>query len=67
VCDKLLQSISEPYLLNGHEGRVTPSIGIAIFPDDGVSEATLLGNADLAMYRTKQHGRANYTFYAQPE
>ncbi|MBY0576317.1 MAG: diguanylate cyclase [Gallionellaceae bacterium] len=64
VCDKLLQSISEPFLLNGHTGHVTPSMGIVIFPADGISKEELMANADTAMYRTKKHGRANYTFYA---
>jgi len=67
VCDKLLQSISEPYVLDSHEAHVTPSMGIAIFPDNGKSEVELLANADAAMYQTKLYGRANYTFYSQAE
>jgi len=64
VCKKLLYSISEPYAFDDNEAYVTPSMGIAMFPDNGNSEVELLANADAAMYQTKLHGRANYTFYA---
>jgi len=67
VCDKLLNSIAEPYLLNGHKASVTLSMGIAIYPEDGRTEAVLMENADAAMYQTKKDGRANYTFFKKPE
>ncbi len=64
VCDKLLQSISEPYDFDGKVAHVSPSMGIGIFPEDAHSEAELLAKADAAMYQTKLHGRANYSFYS---
>ena len=48
---------------NGHDLRVTGSIGIANYPDDGVDAETLLANADAAMYRAKEVGRDNFQFY----
>ena len=62
VAQKVLDSISEPIDVDGHELFVTTSIGIAIFPDDGMDAETLLKNADRAMYRAKEAGRNNYQF-----
>jgi diguanylate cyclase (GGDEF)-like protein/PAS domain S-box-containing protein len=59
----LLESFRRPFSVAGHEVTVTPSIGIALFPDDGRDGATLLKNADAAMYRTKERGRNGFTFY----
>jgi diguanylate cyclase (GGDEF)-like protein/PAS domain S-box-containing protein len=62
VAQKVLDSISQPIEVDGHELFVTTSIGIAIFPDDGMDAETLLKNADRAMYRAKEVGRNNYQF-----
>ncbi|PIV91454.1 MAG: hypothetical protein COW45_05515, partial [Gallionellales bacterium CG17_big_fil_post_rev_8_21_14_2_50_54_146] len=42
---------------------VTPSIGVSIYPDDGVSTVQLLRNADMAMYRAKDAGRNRFEYY----
>jgi diguanylate cyclase (GGDEF)-like protein/PAS domain S-box-containing protein len=60
VARKILISFQEPFSVEGHELRTTASIGVAIYPDDGVDADTLLKNADIAMYRAKQKGRNNY-------
>lgn len=63
VAEKLLATLSEPYLLEGRELHVTPSIGIALYPDDSRSAAELMRNADAAMYHAKALGRANFQFF----
>jgi diguanylate cyclase (GGDEF)-like protein/PAS domain S-box-containing protein len=56
-------AIGEPVRLEGHDVRVTSSVGVAIYPDDGAEVDTLLANADAAMYRAKDNGRDNFQFY----
>ncbi|MGA2189671.1 MAG: EAL domain-containing protein [Steroidobacteraceae bacterium] len=61
--DKLLQAIRVPFVMDEHELHVTASIGIVIYPGDGVEVEALLKNADSAMYEAKDRGRDNYQFY----
>ena len=63
VARKVLHALSEPYLIDGHELQVTPSIGIAVYPDDGTGIDGLLKSADMAMYAAKEAGRATYQFF----
>jgi len=63
IAQKLIDALAQPYLIEGHELNVTPSIGISLFPDDGTDVATLLGSADAAMYHAKKIGRANYQLF----
>ena len=65
VADKIVRTVSEPCHIGGKELRVSPSIGIAIFPDDGLGMEELLRNADTAMYHAKQEGRGRYSFFTQ--
>jgi diguanylate cyclase (GGDEF)-like protein len=60
---KIQSAIAEPVRLEGHDLRVTSSIGIANYPDDGIDADTLLANADAALYRAKDVGRDNFQFY----
>jgi predicted signal transduction protein with EAL and GGDEF domain len=62
VAQNLLQILSEPYLIAGHESWVTASIGVAVFPVDGETAEELLQNSDMAMYRAKLSGRNNFQF-----
>jgi diguanylate cyclase (GGDEF)-like protein/PAS domain S-box-containing protein len=64
VGNKILQSVAEPYSVEGWELTVTPSIGVAIIPDDGNDIDTLTRNADTAMYHAKDHGRNNFQFFS---
>ena len=61
---KILAAISELTHLEGHELKVTASIGISMFPDDGGDVSTLLANADMAMYRAKALGRNRTSEYS---
>jgi diguanylate cyclase (GGDEF)-like protein/PAS domain S-box-containing protein len=63
VAQKVLEQLSAPVAIEGHELSVTPSIGIAVFPDDGRDAETLIRNSDAAMYHAKEMGRANYQFF----
>ncbi len=60
---RLLEAISRPIAVEQNELRLTPSIGIAVFPDDGTDFDTLVKNADAAMYHAKDNGRNNYQFF----
>ncbi len=62
---KILFEISKPIILEGNSLRVTGSIGIALYPQDGNTVNTLLKNADVAMYEAKKQGRAQYQFYSE--
>lgn len=59
----LIKAIAEPARVLGMEVSVTPSIGIAIFPQDGADIDSLLNAADAAMYQAKESGRRTYSFY----
>jgi predicted signal transduction protein with EAL and GGDEF domain len=63
VAKRILEALSKPIALQSHNPVVTPSIGIAIFPQDGEDPDTLIRNADTAMYVAKAEGRACYRFY----
>jgi diguanylate cyclase (GGDEF)-like protein/PAS domain S-box-containing protein len=68
VSQKLLASLVEPFLIEGHDLRVGASIGISVYPQDGQDAETLLRLADIAMYRAKQDsgGEAeSVAFYSQ--
>jgi len=64
VAGKIVTAVSDPCHIGGRELRVSPSIGIAIFPDDGQNIDVLLRNADTAMYHAKQEGRSRFSFFA---
>ncbi len=63
VAERILDALRQPWVLNGHEFRITTSIGIAMYPNDGEDVESLLRNADTAMYRAKDGGRDNYKLY----
>lgn len=65
VAEKLLSTIARPYRVNHYELRVTASVGIAIYPNDGGDIDSLFRSADTAMYRAKQEGRNAYRFYTE--
>jgi diguanylate cyclase len=56
IADKVLASVSVPSRVGDHVLRLTASIGISIYPDDGEDAFTLIDRADAAMYRAKRHG-----------
>ena len=64
VADRIRKALTAPFKYQGHQFIITPSIGIAIFPDDSQETDELLANADMAMYQAKSAGRNNYCFYS---
>ncbi|MFQ5863168.1 MAG: EAL domain-containing protein [Candidatus Brocadiales bacterium] len=63
IARKILDVIKQPLRVDGRELRITTSIGIALYPDDGKDAGTLLRNADAAMYHAKEQGRDNFQPY----
>ncbi|MEO8847214.1 MAG: diguanylate cyclase [Casimicrobiaceae bacterium] len=64
VGERIVASLVEPFHLNGHRVTTAASIGIAIYPQDGSDAATLLKNADIAMYEAKRNGRNRFVLHA---
>ncbi len=64
VAHKILLEIAGSLDILGQEIRVTASIGISIYPQDGQDEQTLMKNADIAMYHAKQEGKNNFQFHS---
>ncbi|MGZ5427335.1 MAG: diguanylate cyclase domain-containing protein, partial [Thermoanaerobaculia bacterium] len=63
---KILALVSEPLTVAGREMRVTASLGVGIYPDDGADADSLVANVDAAMYRAKEMGRNNFQFFTRP-
>ena len=63
VAREIIDTIKEPWILDGQELYITTSIGISLYPNDGENAEILLKHADTAMYRAKQQGRNNYRLY----
>jgi diguanylate cyclase (GGDEF)-like protein len=61
---KILDELSRPFLVAGHDVEISCSIGISVYPVDGKDVATLLVKADTAMYHAKKSGRNGYRFFA---
>jgi diguanylate cyclase (GGDEF)-like protein/PAS domain S-box-containing protein len=66
VGERILAAFASPFVLDGHSVTATASIGIAIYPEDGMEPAELLKNADVAMYRAKQAGCKQFKFFSEP-
>ncbi|CAA7628051.1 putative Diguanylate cyclase/phosphodiesterase with PAS/PAC domain [Candidatus Terasakiella magnetica] len=63
VAERVLDAFQPPFHLDGQDHFVSASLGIALFPSDGTSPEDLLRNADLALYKAKEQGRARYQFF----
>ena len=65
VANRILDTLSKPLTVGGHEVFITPSMGIAMFPQDGEDVESLLKHADMAMYYAKHSGKNLYRFYTE--
>ncbi|WP_321325638.1 putative bifunctional diguanylate cyclase/phosphodiesterase [Thiomicrorhabdus sp.] len=63
VCQRIINEVSRPYWINGHDVEISTSIGISRFPLDGKTSTELVELADQALYVSKQSGRKTYRFY----
>ena len=65
LAQRVIDVVSEPYLVEGHLVTVGTTIGIAVAPTDGGDADRLLRNADLALYRAKADGKSTFRFFEQ--
>jgi len=65
VAAKILETVLQPFMVEGRPLQISASVGISVFPDDGRDAETLIRNADAAMYHAKETGRANYQFFTE--
>jgi diguanylate cyclase (GGDEF)-like protein/PAS domain S-box-containing protein len=60
---RLLQAVADAHFINQQDLHVTTSIGVSVYPDDGLDAETLIKNADTAMYQAKENGRQSFKFF----
>ena len=63
LATRLIEKLSAPFDVRGHQVVISASIGIAIMPDDGDDPDSLLKNADMALYRAKEDGRGIHRYF----
>ncbi len=63
AAQRIVDTLSQPHMLDGKQVYTTASIGISLYPEDGTDSQTLLKNADIAMYRAKECGKNNFQFF----
>ena len=63
VAEKIREAICQPFKIAEHTLNISTSIGVAVYPEHGIDEKTLLKNADTAMYYAKQVGRNNVMLF----
>lgn len=64
VLDRIKHALDAPIALGTSQVYITPSIGVALYPEDGSKSDELLKKADMAMYNSKKHGKNTYSFYS---
>jgi diguanylate cyclase (GGDEF)-like protein/PAS domain S-box-containing protein len=60
---RILHAVAEPHAIGTHELHITTSIGVSVYPNDGLDAETLIKNADTAMYQAKENGRQGLQFF----
>ncbi|MGR9013402.1 MAG: putative bifunctional diguanylate cyclase/phosphodiesterase [Gammaproteobacteria bacterium] len=64
LAQKLIDTFNAPVYIKGYRLKISISVGISLFPQDGKDTDTLIKNADAAMYRAKKEGRNNFQYYS---
>jgi len=65
VAEHIIDTLAKPFFIQARETFVNASIGIAIYPEDGIDNKELLTHADAAMYRAKENGRGRFMFFEE--
>ena len=60
---RMLQAVAQPHSIEQHDLHITTSIGVSVYPEDGLDADTLIKNADTAMYQAKENGRQSFQFF----
>jgi diguanylate cyclase (GGDEF)-like protein len=60
---RMLEAVAKPHAIDHHMLHVTTSIGVSVYPDDGLDAEALIKNADTAMYQAKKNGRERYQLF----
>jgi diguanylate cyclase (GGDEF)-like protein len=63
LASRIIEAVTAPYEIDGHQILIGTSVGISVGPDDSENAAELLKNADLALYQVKGQGRGSYRFF----
>ncbi len=63
LAGRMVEALAEPFFLDGRQASIGTSIGIALYPVDGMTATDLLRNADTALYQAKKDGRGVYRFF----
>jgi diguanylate cyclase (GGDEF)-like protein len=64
LVSKVIQAVSQPYVIDGHTVNITTSVGVSIYPTHGEGADTLMKSADLALYEAKRTGKNDYRIAA---
>jgi len=60
---RMLEAVAQPHSIDQHDLHITTSIGVSVYPEDGLDADTLIRNADTAMYQAKESGRQSFQFF----
>jgi diguanylate cyclase (GGDEF)-like protein/PAS domain S-box-containing protein len=63
AAQRMLQAVAQPHSIDHNEFHVTASVGVSIYPDDGLDADVLIKNADTATYQAKENGRQGFRFF----
>jgi two-component system, cell cycle response regulator len=66
LVSKVIQAVSQPYVIDGHTVNITTSVGVSIYPTHGEDADTLMKSADLALYEAKRAGKNDYRIASRP-
>src|SRR3569833_1175319 len=65
IAARVRDELAVPFDIDGQHFKVTASIGVSVYPDHGAEYDEFLKNADIALYESKESGRATFTIYAK--